>query len=137
MYLAGAFTHVDGVARKNVAAIDTATGRVLPFSVSPAIANSVLPTPAAVYVGTKKLQSFQADGSPTPGFTPPTAIVNDSLRAHTTQPLLRDLAIDGATVLAACHCDSLSDSSGTRLTKALVKIDAPTGAWVNWAPANL
>jgi hypothetical protein len=137
LYIAGAFTHVDGQARKNVAAIDTTTGAVLPFSVSPAIAYSVLPTPAAIFVGTKKLQSFQADGSPTPGFTPPTAIVNDSLRGHTTQPLFRDLALDGQTVVAACHCDSLSDVSGTRLTKALVKIDAATGQWMNWAPANV
>ena len=137
LYLVGSFTHVDGLARKNAAAYDTSTGSVLPFDPSPAIAYSVLPTPGAIYVGTKKLQSFQPDSSPTPGYVAPTAIINGSLRGHSTQPLFRDLAVDGPDIVAACHCDSVSDANGTRLTKAMVKIDATTGSWVNWAPSNL
>jgi Tol biopolymer transport system component len=137
LYLVGAFSHVGGVARKNAAAIDTTTGAVLAFNPGPAIAYSVLPTAGAIYVGTKKLQSFRPDGSETPGYIAPTAVVNASLRAHTTQPLFRDLALDGPDIVAACHCDSLTDLNGTRLTKAMVRINATTGAWVNWAPTNL
>ena len=45
LYIAGAFTHVGGVARKNVAAIDTTTGALLPFNPVPSVAYSVLAPP--------------------------------------------------------------------------------------------
>ena len=63
--------------------------------------------------------------------------IDDSLRAHLTPPQFRDLQIVGNTLVAACQCDSLTDANGTRNVKALVEIDATTGNWVNWVPAQM
>jgi hypothetical protein len=137
LYFAGIFDAVDGQARKNVAAVNAATGALLPFAPNAATATAVLATASAIYVGTGKLLSFQLNGAPTPGYTAPVAIINAALRAHETLPQFRDIALQGSTLVAACQCDSLTDANGTRTVKAVVEIDATSGNWVNWAPANL
>ena len=137
VYFAGNFDHVDGQPRGNVFAVDGATGALTPFNPGTANANAILATASAVYVGTARLQSFQLNGNPTPGYTAPTAIINANLRAHQTLPQFRDMVMQGNTVVAACQCDSITDSNGTRTVKAVVEINAGNGNWVNWRPSGL
>ena len=138
LYFAGNFDAVDGAARHNVAAVNATTGAlVTSFVPSAGSANAVLATASAIYVGTGKLLSFQLNGTPTPGYSAPVAIIDASLRGHTTEPQFRDIQLRGSTLVAACQCDSLTDSVGTRLVRAVVEVDAATGNWVNWVPSGL
>jgi len=137
LYLAGNFDHVDGFQRNGVAAIDPTTGQLLSFAANAGSSNTVLATASAIYVGGQRLSSFQPNGTPTPGFTPPKVFIDGTLRGHLTPPQFRDLQIVGNTLVAACQCDSLTDANGTRNVKALVQIDATTGDWVNWVPAGM
>jgi hypothetical protein len=136
LYLAGKFDHVDGAARSNVAAIDPATGALLPFSGKSGVAMSVFATGTNVYVGGRKLLSFLPSGSPTPGYQAPTAVIDPALRAHNTPARFRGITAYAGTLVAACECDSIIDANGTHQTKAVVEIDAATGDWNGWAPAN-
>lgn len=141
LYLAGTFDKVDGQARSNVAAIDATTGALLPFNTNAGPANAVLATPTAIYVGTGKLLSFQPNGANTPGFTAPKTFIDGSIRAHNTTPQIRDIKIQGSTLVAACQCDSVTDINNPtapgRLVKAVIEVDAATGALTSWVPANL
>lgn len=137
LYVAGKFTQVDGLNRKNVAAIDPDTGALLPFNPGTAAATSILATASAVYVGNSSLLSFQLNGVPTPDYSPPTVQTIASLRAHTTPPQFRRIAEVGRTLVAACQCDTLHDARGTHDVKAVVQIDADTGNLTGWAPGGL
>ena len=137
LYIAGQFNSVDGVARKNVAAIDPATGTLLPFAPKAQPASSVYASATNVYVGGLKLSSYQLDGTATPGFTPPEAFIDPTLRANPTKATFRDIEAAGTTLVIACQCDSIGDSTGVHATKALVQIDGVTGALLPWAPSNL
>jgi len=137
LYIGGAFDHVGGVVRRNIAAIDPITGSVAPFSPGTSIARSVLPTASAIYVGTSNLLSFQLDESPTPGFDPPQMQTDLSLRAHNTPPHIRDMELAGSTIVAACQCDSTVQGGVTKPAKAAIKVNASTGAVLDWTPANL
>jgi hypothetical protein len=137
LYFAGKFDAVDGIARHGVAAIDPATGALLPFAPDVGAAHTILATADSVYVGTTKLLSFRLDGTATPGYTPPEVFTAPALRSEMTTPAFRDVAKRGHVLVAACQCDQLVDAQGTRKVKAVVEIDAATGDWVNWVPANL
>ncbi len=138
LYFAGDFDHVDGQVRNGVAAIDATSGQLIPgFHPNGGSARSVLATISAIYVGNTKLLSFQLNGVPTPGYSPALAIIDAGIRAHATQPQFRDITMLGSTLVAACACDSITDSNGTRTVKAVVEINAANGAWVNWAPEGL
>jgi hypothetical protein len=138
LYVAGTFDHVDGQPRTNVAAINPSTGNLLPFSpVIASSASSILATSSAVFVGTRKLLSFQKNGSPTPGYFAPSASTVPSLRKHKTAPSFRDIVRVGNTLVAACTCDGMTDRHGAHLTKAVVKIQAGTGDLIHWTPAKL
>jgi hypothetical protein len=136
LYLAGKFDHVDGAARGNVAAINPATGTLLPFAPKSGAAFSVYATATNVYVGGKKLLSFLPSGSATPGFKAPIAVIDPNLRAHNTLPEFRGITSLGGTLVTACECDGITDANGSHQTKAVVEIDAATGNWNGWAPAN-
>ena len=138
LYFAGTFSEVDGQRRHNVAAIDPQTGALLPFDASSGPAMSVLATGSAIFVGGPRLRSFQPDGSPTPGFTPPQADVDPLLRGHDTSPNVRDIVPLGAdTLVVPCQCDTVTDRHGTSNVKAVVEIDASTGDVSDWHPAGL
>ena len=137
LYFAGRFDAVDGQARSGAAAIDPATGALLPFAPNPGTAHAILAATGAIYVGTSKLLSFQPDGTPTPGYTPPQVSTDLNLRTEMTEPQVRDIAQRGNTLVAACQCDSLTDASGTRAVKAVVEINATTGNWRDWTPGGL
>ena len=138
LYFVGSFSRVDGAVRKNVAAINAATGALLPFAPRTGPAKSVLATASGIYVGTSRLLSFQLDATPTPGYTAPLVSVDPKLRAHATEPVFRDIApLDATTLIAACQCDSLTDSQGPTPVKAIVEIDARSGGLLDWAPGGL
>jgi Tol biopolymer transport system component len=138
LYFAGRFSSVNGQARKNVAAIDPTTGNLLAFDPRTAEATSIYATNTNVYVGTDRVLSFEFNGTASAGFTPPQVFVDQSIRGgHTTPPQIRDITQVGDHLLAACQCDSLSDTNGTRNVKAIVKIDPASGDWMNWRPSNL
>ncbi|HVF06948.1 MAG TPA: hypothetical protein VNC60_00055 [Actinomycetota bacterium] len=137
LYIGGAFDHVGGVVRRNIAAIDPTDGSVAPFSPGTSIVRSVLPTATAIYVGTSNLLSFQLDESPTPGFDPPQMQTDLSLRSHNTPPQVRDMELAGSTIVAACQCDSTVQGGVTRPAKAVIKVDANTGEVLDWTPQNL
>ena len=137
LYVAGQFNAVDGVARKNVAAIAPATGALLPFAPKAQPASSVYATATNVYVGGLKLASYQLDGTPTPGYVPPEAIIDPSLRSNPTKATFRDIEASGSSLVVACQCDSISDAAGVHATKALVQIDAASGLLLPWTPSNL
>ena len=137
LYVAGQFNSVDGVARKNVAAINPATGALLPFAPNAQPASSIYASATNVYVGGLKLSSYQLDGTATPGFTPPEAIIDPTLRSNPTKATFRDIEASGSTLVVACQCDSISDASGVHLTRALVQIDGVTGVLLPWTPSNL
>ena len=137
LYIGGAFDHVGGVVRRNIAAIDPTDGSVEPFSPGTSIARSVLPTAGAIYVGTSNLLSFELDETPTPGYDPPQLQTDLSLRAHNTPPHVRDMEIVGSTIVAACQCDSTVQGGTTKPAKAVIKVDANSGAVLDWTPENL
>jgi hypothetical protein len=141
LYLAGTFDKVDGQARSNVAAIDATTGALLPFNTNAGPANAVFATPTAIYVGTGKLLSFQPNGANTPGYTALKTYIDATIRAHNTTPQVRDIKLQGSTLVAACQCDSITDINNTtapgRLVKAVVEVNATTGALTSWTPSNL
>jgi len=138
LYIAGRFTAVNGQPRRNAAAIDPVTGALLAFDPKPAEARAIYASASAVFVGTTKVLSYGLDGTPTAGFTAPEVFVDPSLRAgHVTPPQIRDLARVGDHLIAACQCDSLTDAKGTRTVKAVVKIDATSGDWIDWRPTGL
>ncbi len=137
LYIGGAFDHVGGVVRRNIAAIDPTDGSVASFSPGTSIVRSVLPTASTIYVGTSSLLSFQLDETPTPGFDPPQMQTDLSLRAHNTPPQVRDMELAGSTIVAACQCDSTVQGGTTKPAKAVIKVDANTGAVLDWTPENL
>jgi hypothetical protein len=138
LYLTGLFSRVDGKVRRNVAAIDPATGRLLAFAPRIGEARSVLATSSGIFVGAAHLFSFRQNGMPMPGFTPPFVSVDPDLRVHDVDPFFHDIArLDPNTLVAACGCDSLADAHGSSPVKAAVEIDVRTGARRNWAPAGL
>jgi hypothetical protein len=137
LYIAGQFNTVDGVARKNVAAIDPATGALLPFAPNAQAATSIFATDANVYVGGVKLTSYLLDGSRTPGFFAPKAIIDPSLRNLTTKAAFRSITTLGSTLVVACQCDSIQDGTGVYPSKAAAEIDAATGTLLAWTPSNM
>ncbi len=62
LYIAGVFNTVDGSPRKNVAAIDPATGALLPFAPNAQSASSISATATTVFVGGVK-PGVQLDGT--------------------------------------------------------------------------
>ena len=134
LYIAGQFSAVDGVARKNVAAIDPATGALLPFAPNSPPASSIYAGATNVFVGGAKLSSYGLDGKPTPGFTSSTAFIDPTLRTNSVKATFRDIVASGSALVVACQCDSIQDASGGHPTKALVQIDAATGALLPWTP---
>ena len=137
LYLAGHFDAVDGQARQGAAAIDPASGAVLPFAPNAGTAHAILATATAIYVGGTRLLAFHLDGSRPRGYVPPLVQTTGSLRTEMTSPQFRDIAKLGTTIVAACQCDSLVDANGTHPVKAVVELDAATGALLNWVPAGL
>jgi hypothetical protein len=137
LYIAGHFSAVDGAHRSNVAAIDPTTGTVLPFAPSAPSAFSVYAGTTSLYVGGGKLLSYQYNGSPTPGYTAPIAYTDSSLRGHVTKPNFRDITAVGNTLVSACQCDSIKDSTGTHAVKAVVEINGTTGNLLSWRPGGL
>jgi len=137
LYLVGSFDRVGGLARKNVAAIDPSDGSVESFAPNTSAAKSVLATSGAIFVGTSKLLSFEANGSASPGYDAPKVETDPSLRGHNTPPQIRDMVMVGSTVVAACQCDSTLEGGGRSASKAAIKVDASTGSVLNWTPGNL
>jgi len=144
--VAGQFTTVGGLARKNAAAINVTDASVNPsFHPSAQSAKSVLATGAAVYVGGSKLAAYNPVGSSNPGstladYTAPVATTVSSLRAHTTNPAFRDIVDSGFTtyggdpiLVVACQCDALNGV----FAKSVAQIDALTGAVLPWNPFGL
>jgi len=137
LYLAGRFDAVDGQARNGVAAIDPATGELLPFAPDPGAARTILAKAGAIYVAGKTLLSFRPDGTATPGFRPPKVFTDAALRTELAAAQFRDIAKRGNTLVAACQCDRLTDAVGTHDVKAVVELDATTGELLDWSPAGL
>jgi hypothetical protein len=137
LYFAGHFDAVDGQERHGAAAIDPATGAVLPFAPNVGNAHTILATGSAVYIGGRKLISFHVNGKRTAGFVPAAVSVNAASRTEMSSPQFRDIVKVGSTLVAACQCDTLVDAAGTHAVKAVVKIDAATGRWLDWAPSDL
>ena len=134
LYIAGKFTSVGGLTRKNIAAIDTTDGSVIStFHPNAEALNSVFATTTNIYAGGKALKNYLPDGSSAPGWTSPVAAVDTSLRGHNLRPAFRDITLVGGTVVVACACDSLKDASGVHPAKALAQIDGTTGAVLDWS----
>jgi hypothetical protein len=137
LYFAGSFSAVDGFPRNNAAAIDPATGALLPFAPDVVRSRSVLATASQVFVGSSRLFSFGLDGTPTPGFSPPTMGIDPSIRGHGTSADIRDIdQVDPNTLVVACQCDRITDRHGGADVKAVVQIDAGTGDVAGWAPGG-
>jgi hypothetical protein len=137
LYLAGHFDHLDGLARQGVAAIDPASGAVLPFAPKAGTPHTILASATAIYAGGTRLLAFHLDGSRPRGYVPPLVETTGSVRTEMTSPQFRDIAKLGSTIVAACQCDSLTDANGTHAVKAVVELDAATGALLNWVPTGL
>jgi Tol biopolymer transport system component len=137
LYIGGAFDRVGGLPRRNVAAIDPATGSVAPFNPQTSIVRSILATPGAIFIGTSNLLSYEPNGSPSPGYDAPTVETDPSLRGHNTPPQVRDMELIGSTIVAACQCDSTLEGGTRKPAKAAIKVDANTGDVLNWRPDNL
>lgn len=133
VYVAGRFDAIDGAPRTNVASFNGATGTVGAFAAPVDAAKSVYATTRRVYVGGMTLRSFRARGQENLTFQPPAVEIDDSLRGHRAAPAFRDITIVGTDLVAACTCDRINGVP----VKALVKLDATTGALGDWRPSNL
>ncbi len=132
---------MDGIQRWNVAAIDAATGTLLPFAPHVESSMAVYASSSAIYLGGQFLHAYRRDGSALTGWSVPEAWVSPTLRAHTTYPDFRDLTQVGSALVVACVCDKIYDAAHPSPTgvnvKAVVQLDAATGAVLPWAPGNL
>jgi outer membrane protein assembly factor BamB len=130
VYLAGTFTAVNGEARQNLAAFDGTTGALLAFHPAAGKLRSVLATGTRVFAGGTKLKSYRLDGTRDSAFAIVVPDVDPTLRGHALAPTFRDLAWSGTDLVGACACDTVNGAP----TKALVRIDATTGALQAWTP---
>jgi hypothetical protein len=137
LYIAGMFNAVDGVPRTNAAAIDPATGALLPFAPKAQGASSIFATDTQVFVGGVLLISYDLTGRRTPGYTPPKAIIDPTLRNLYTRATFRGITSFGSTLVVACQCDSVQDVNGMEATKAAVEVNPTTGALLPWTPSNM
>jgi Tol biopolymer transport system component len=141
LYFAGNFDAVNGVTRYNVAAINAATGALLPFAPHTEGSQGIYANGAVVYVGGSYLRAFRPNGTGLGGWTPPQAWISPTLRGHTTYAMFRDIVQVGGTLVAACVCDKVFDASHPSpdgvSVKAVVEIDAITGTLRSWSPSNL
>ncbi len=141
LYFTGIFDAVNGVTRYNVAAINAATGALLPFAPHSEGAEAVYANGAVVYVGGLYLRAFRPNGTALAGWTPPLTWISPTLRGHTVYPTFRDIVQVGGTLVTACICDKIFDAAHPSpdglSVKAVVEIDALTGNLRSWAPSNL
>ena len=127
LFIGGKFTSVDGKARKNIAALDPATGELLPFTANAPGLRTVLGAPdGSVYAGGRTdLRHYTASGALDGAFTrqvPDTNSVNG--------PTIRDLtfAPDG-DVLTSGAFDTLNGAN----QRVAAKLDPVTGQRRSWS----
>ena len=141
LYLAGDFDAVDGIQRWNVAAIDAATGVLLAVRAARRVVHGRVRLVLRGLRGWAVPARLPPDGSALSGWSMPEAWVSPTLRAHTTYPDFRDVTQVGSALVAACVCDKIYDAAHPSPTgvnvKAVVQLDAATGAVLSWAPGNL
>jgi Tol biopolymer transport system component len=141
LYFTGNFDAVNGVTRYNVAAIDAATGALLPFAPHSEGSQGIYANGAVIYVGGLYLRAFRPNGTALAGWTPPLTWISPTLRGHTVYPTFRDIVQVGDTLVAACVCDKIFDADHPSpdgvSVKAVVEIDAITGDLRSWVPSNL
>ncbi len=129
IYFIGTFNSVDGDPRSNVGAFDGTTGALLPFSATASsTSKSVYASATRVFIGGKKLKSFNLDGTVDTSFATVTAGIDSTVRARVTDPSFRDITPAGTNLLVACQCDILDGNEA----KAIALIDAATGTVENW-----
>ena len=126
LYLAGKFTSVDGSPRTNIAAIDPATGVLLPFAARSPGLRTVLAAPdGSVYAGGKTdVRRYSRTGLKDSAFTPQVPATNS-----VNGPTMRDLAFapDG-DILAAGAFDTLNGSNH----RVVAKLNPVTGEPKDW-----
>ena len=127
LYLAGKFTGVDGSPRTNIAAIDPATGALLPFAARSPGLRTVLAAPdGSVYAGGRTdVRRYTRAGLKDSAFTPQVPATNS-----VNGPTMRDLAFapDGE-LFAAGAFDTLNGSNH----RVVAKLDPVTGEPGTWA----
>ena len=141
LYFTGNFDAVNGVTRYNVAAINSATGALLPFAPHSEAAQAIYTNGSVIYVGGPYLRAFRPNGTALAGWTSPQTWISPTLRGHTVYATFRDIVQMGGTLVAACVCDKMFDANHPSpdgiSVKAVVEIDAATGILRSWAPSNL
>ena len=138
VYIAGDFSSVGGQPRSNLAALDGQTGALLPFSPSSPKLKAVAVAGSVVYAGGRNLNAYTLAGSKLGGWVAPKAVIDPSIRAgRSNEGSFRDLTPAGGTIVAACQCDSITRSGSSQHTKAVVKVNASTGALLPWSPTEL
>lgn len=127
LFIGGKFTSVDGQTRKNIAALDPATGELLPFTANAPGLRTVLAAPdGSVYAGGQTdLRRYTASGSLDGTFTRQVPDTNSS-----NGPMIRDLAFapDG-DVLTSGAFDSLNGAN----QRVAAKLDPVTGQRRSWS----
>ncbi len=111
LYLSGNFTAVNGTSRAGVAAVDAATGAVLPFDVPAGVGTSIVSaTPTAVYAWCRpiRLCAFDLTGAPLAGWSPP-ALANVASVLVTPTSIFTSIAEQGQWRLI-----SLDPATGAR-----------------------
>lgn len=138
VYVAGSFSTVGGQARDSIAAINGLTGAVLPFSVSSPSLKTVAVVGSVVYAGGRVLNAYTLAGAKLGGWVAPKAVIDPAIRGgRSNQGTFRDLTPGGGAIVAACQCDSIVRGGTSQPTKAVVKVNATTGAVSGWTPTEL
>lgn len=138
VYVAGSFTTVGGQPRDNIAAVNGQTGAVLPFSVSSPPLKSVAVVGSVVYAGGRGLNAFTVAGAKLSGWVAPKAVIDPAIRGgRSNKGAFRDLTPGDGAIVAACQCDSITRNGVSQPTKAVVKVNASTGAVFGWTPTEL
>ena len=139
LYVAGKFGYASGgKAYRNLVGLDPVTGSIVRRFRTPVV-KSVYTDGVTVYGGGSKVLAYDAaTGSSRAGFTPISILVDDSLRAHQTAELIRDIQAWGPWLVATGQFDFVNIDGSWDDQKVFFRFDPATGEVdPAWAPANI
>jgi hypothetical protein len=128
LYAGGKFSTADGMARRNLIAIDPTDGRVLPFSSSAPVTYAVLADPGGgVYAGKPDLRRYHASGTRDTAFEIQVPTVSSS---SANGPVILDLAFapDGDVFVSGAF-----DFLNGEAHRIVSKLDAASGEPRSWS----
>lgn len=135
LYVGGKFDYTrSGQSYRNLVGLDPATGAILQ-TFRTAVVKSVYADGERVYTGGTKLLAFTEAGGALPGFSSINLLVDDSIRGHQTDEMIKDMqAGESGWIVATGAFDFVNGDP----QKVFFRFNPLTGAVdTGWAPSNV